>query len=194
MSCPTARPPPSRHGCAGRRGSKSCAGRARPPTPRRSAGPFPTRCRSATAGICGGTCATRSWPRSTPHAPCWATVNPPRPGGARERATRERWHKVHALLGQGVGLLDCSRRLNLALNTVKRYARTPEPSADRIAPRYRPTLVDPYRDHLRPTPVRQPGRPRHAPPARDQGTGLNRQCQPAGPLPQSGPRRRRPPP
>jgi transposase len=83
------------------------------------------------------------------HAPCWATVNPPRPGGAREQATRERWHKVHALLDSGVGLLDCSRRLNLALNTVKRYARIPEPPADRIAPRYRPTLVDPYRDHLR---------------------------------------------
>jgi transposase len=83
------------------------------------------------------------------HAPCWATVNPPRPGGVREQTTRERWHKVHALIGQGVGLLECARRLGLALNTVKRYARSPEPSADRIAPRYRPTLVDPYRDHLR---------------------------------------------
>lgn len=83
------------------------------------------------------------------HAPCWATINPPRPGGVREHTTRERWHKVHTLLGQGVGLLECARRLGLALNTVKRYARSPEPSADRIAPRYRPTLVDPYRDHLR---------------------------------------------
>lgn len=83
------------------------------------------------------------------HAPCWATVNPPRPGGVREQTTRERWHKVHALLGQGVGLLECGRRLDLALNTVKRYARSPEPCADRIAPRYRPTLVGPYRDHLR---------------------------------------------
>jgi transposase len=83
------------------------------------------------------------------HAPCWATVNPPRPGGVREQTTRERWHKVHALLDSGVGLLECARRLGLALNTVKRYARSPEPSADRIAPRYRPTLVDPYRDHLR---------------------------------------------
>ncbi|MFD5322274.1 ISL3 family transposase [Streptomyces sp. NPDC127098] len=83
------------------------------------------------------------------HAPCWATINPPRPGGIREQTTRERWHAVHDLLGKGVGLLECSRRLNLALNTVKRYARIPEPPADRIAPRYRPTLVDPYRDHLR---------------------------------------------
>jgi len=83
------------------------------------------------------------------HAGCWATINPPRPGGVREQTTRERWNKVHDLLGQGVGLLDCSRRLNLALNTVKRYARMPEPQALRIAPAYRPTLVDPYRDHLR---------------------------------------------
>jgi transposase len=83
------------------------------------------------------------------HAPCWATVNPPRPGGVCEQTTRERWHKVHTLLGQGVGLLECARRLGLALNTVKRYARNPEPPPDRIAPRYRPTLVDPYRDHLR---------------------------------------------
>ncbi|MFD7408609.1 ISL3 family transposase [Streptomyces sp. NPDC059866] len=84
------------------------------------------------------------------HAACWATaVNPARPGGLREQTTRERWNKIHDLLGQGVGLLDCSRRLGLALNTVKRYARMPEPQALRIAPAYRPTLVDPYRDHLR---------------------------------------------
>ncbi|SFX77770.1 ISL3 family transposase [Streptomyces atratus] len=83
------------------------------------------------------------------HAPCWGTANPPRPGGVREQTTRERWHKVHDLLAQGVGLLDCSRRLGLALNTAKRYARSPEPTAQRIAPQYRPTLVDPYRDHLR---------------------------------------------
>ena len=83
------------------------------------------------------------------HAGCWATINPPRPGGVREQTTRERWNRIHDLLGQGVGLLDCSRRLGLALNTVKRYARMPEPQALRIAPAYRPTLVDPYRDHLR---------------------------------------------
>ncbi len=37
----------------------------------------------------------------------------------------------------------------MALNTVKRNARMPEPQALRITPTYRPTLVDPYRDHLR---------------------------------------------
>ena len=83
------------------------------------------------------------------HAGCWATLNPPRPGGVHEQTTRERWNKVHDLLGQGVGLLDCSRRLGVSLNTVKRYARMPEPQALRITPTYRPTLVDPYRDHLR---------------------------------------------
>lgn len=93
------------------------------------------------------------------HAPCWATVNPPRPGGVREQTTRERWHKVHALLDTGVGLLDCARRLDLALNTVKRYARAPEPPTERIAPRYRPTLVDPYREHLRTRRAAEPGVP-----------------------------------
>ncbi|GAB3278760.1 ISL3 family transposase [Actinocorallia lasiicapitis] len=83
------------------------------------------------------------------HTACWATVNPPRPGGIREQTTRERWQQVHDLLGKGVGLLECARRLNMSLGTVKRYSRRGEPEVDRIAPRYRPTLVDPYRDHLR---------------------------------------------
>ncbi|RKE22118.1 transposase [Streptomyces sp. TLI_171] len=84
------------------------------------------------------------------HAACWATaVNPVRPGGMREQTTRERWHKVHDLLGQGVGLLECARRLDVALNTVKRYSRMKEPTGDHRAPRYKPTLVDPYREHLR---------------------------------------------
>lgn len=68
------------------------------------------------------------------HAGCWATMNPPRPGGVREQTARERWKKVHDLLGQGVGLLDCSRRLGVTLNTVKRYARMPEPQAPPTGP------------------------------------------------------------
>ncbi len=83
------------------------------------------------------------------HSACWATVNPIRPAGVREQSTRERWQQIHDLLNKGVGLLECARRLNLSLNTVKRYARTQQPEALRRAPRYRPTLVDPYRDHLR---------------------------------------------
>jgi transposase len=94
------------------------------------------------------------------HASCWATaVNPARPGGQREHTTRERWHKVHDLLGKGVGLLECARRLDVALNTVKRYARMQEPTGDRRAPRYKPTLVDPYRDHLRDRRAQDPAIP-----------------------------------
>ncbi len=62
--------------------------------------------------------------------------------------TLARWHQVHDLLDAGVGLLECARRLNLALNTVKRYARIPEPAQMRWAPQYRPTLVDPHREYL----------------------------------------------
>ncbi len=83
------------------------------------------------------------------HSACRATSNTPRPAGVHEQTTRERRHQIHGLLGKGVGLLECARRMNLSLNTVKRYARTREPEALRRAPRYRPTLVDPYRDHLR---------------------------------------------
>ncbi|MEY9877900.1 hypothetical protein ABH931_007424 [Streptacidiphilus sp. MAP12-33] len=66
-----------------------------------------------------------------------------------EHSVRERWQQIHDLFDQGVGLLECARRLDLALNTVKRHMRRKEPPAERRAPRYRPTLVDPYRDHLR---------------------------------------------
>ncbi len=84
------------------------------------------------------------------HAACWATaVNPARPAGLHEQSVRERWQQIHDLLDRGVGLLECARRLDLALNTVKRHARRKEPPAERRAPRYRPALVDPYRDHLR---------------------------------------------
>ena len=66
-----------------------------------------------------------------------------------DERTRARHAAVHALLGQGVGLLECARRLGWALNTVKRYARAA--TAEHLArpPRYGRTLVDPYRDHLR---------------------------------------------
>lgn len=62
---------------------------------------------------------------------------------------RQRWQQVHDLLDKGVGLLECARRLNLGLNTIKRYARISEPQRLVRAPQYRPTLVGPYREHLR---------------------------------------------
>ncbi|MER5623839.1 ISL3 family transposase [Streptosporangium sp. NPDC002544] len=83
------------------------------------------------------------------HSACWATAAVPLQDGKRAQTTRERWHQVHDLVGKGVGLLECARRLNLSLNTVKRYARVPEPERLQRAPQYRPTLVDPYRDHLK---------------------------------------------
>lgn len=110
------------------------------------------------------------------HAVRWATaVNPARPGGVREQTTRERWPQVHHLLDQGVGLLECARRLDVALNTVKRYARMKEHTTERRAP---PLHAHARRPLPRP-PVPAPGRgPRsagHPPPARHRGVGLHRQ-------------------
>lgn len=83
------------------------------------------------------------------HSACWAKAGPPIREGRRAETTRERWRQVHDLLDRGVGLLECARRLNISLNTVKRYARTSEPERLVRAPKYHTTLVDPYRDHLR---------------------------------------------
>lgn len=83
------------------------------------------------------------------HSSCWAAASRVRKLDGGTTTTLARWHQVHDLLDAGVGLLECARRLNLALNTVKRYARIPEPEQMRRAPQYRPTLVDPYREYLR---------------------------------------------
>jgi hypothetical protein len=83
------------------------------------------------------------------HSACWAKAGPPPRDGKRAVTTRERWQQVHDLLDKRVGLLECARRLNLGLNTIKRYARISEPERLVRAPQYRPTLVDPYREHLR---------------------------------------------
>ena len=40
--------------------------------------------------------------------------------GKRAATTLERWQRVHELRARNVGLLECARRLNLSLNTVKR--------------------------------------------------------------------------
>lgn len=82
------------------------------------------------------------------HSTCWAKAGRLQ-DGPRAASTRERWHQVHALLEQNVGLLECARRLNVSLNTIKRYARASEPERLQRVPQYRPTLVDPYREHLR---------------------------------------------
>lgn len=77
------------------------------------------------------------------HAPCWATVNPPRPGGVREQTTRERWHKVHALFDSGVGLLPQTEPRPVHRQTLRPHPRTARGS-------HRPQLpAHPYRGHLR---------------------------------------------
>jgi transposase len=83
------------------------------------------------------------------HSSCWAAAGPPLNEGRQAQTTAERWRQVHDLTDRGTGLLECSRRLGLSLNTVKRYARAAEPERMIRAPRYRATIVDPYRDHLR---------------------------------------------
>lgn len=93
------------------------------------------------------------------HAACWAAPGPPIREGRRAATTRERWKQVHDLLDHGVGLLECARRLNLGLNAVKRYARHDEPDTMITAPQYRPTLVDPYREHLRTRRAQDPAAP-----------------------------------
>jgi transposase len=92
------------------------------------------------------------------HCACWAAGAPLREG-KRADTTRERWQQVHDLRSQGVGLLDCARRLGVTLNTVKRYDRASEPERLQRVPKYRPTLVDPYRDHLRKRRSEEPGVP-----------------------------------
>ncbi len=93
------------------------------------------------------------------HSACWATAGPPPQAGPRAQTTAERWQQVHALLSKGTGLLECARRLNLSLNTVKRYARATQPERLQRAPQYRATLVDPYRDHLRKRRAEDPAAP-----------------------------------
>jgi transposase len=56
-------------------------------------------------------------------------------------------------------LLDCSRRLGLSLNTVKRYDRADKPERLQRAPQYRPTLAGPHRDYLRKRRAEEPGVP-----------------------------------
>jgi transposase len=93
------------------------------------------------------------------HSACWAKAGPPPQAGPRAQTTAERWQQVHDLLSKGTGLLECARRLNLSLNTVKRYARADKPERLQRAPQYRPTLVDPYRDHLRRRRAEEPAVP-----------------------------------
>jgi transposase len=92
------------------------------------------------------------------HCACWAKGMPLQEG-KRAATTAERWQQVHELRSQNVGLLECARRLGLSMNTVKRYDRASEPQRLQRVPKYRPTLVDPYRDYLRKRRAEEPGVP-----------------------------------
>src|SRR5579875_602486 len=92
------------------------------------------------------------------HSACWAKGTPMQ-DGKRAETTRERWQQVRDLRDKGAGLLDCSRRLGLSLNTVKRYDRASEPERLQRVPKYRPTLADPHRDYLRKRRAEEPGVP-----------------------------------
>ncbi|PSL52477.1 transposase [Saccharothrix carnea] len=94
----------------------------------------------------------------TAHSTCWY-VGPARRTQAAEEWALQRHAAIHDLLDQGVGLLECARRLGVSLNTVKRYARIPSAEQMRRPPPYRRSMVDPYRDHLRRRLVRQPDIP-----------------------------------
>ena len=130
----------------------------RAPTARPSAGRCPARCRSATAGTCGTASARPSGRKSRRTAPAGRRACPLQEG-KRAATTLERWQQVHDLRARNVGLLECARRLDLSLNTVKRYDRASEPERLQRVPKYRPTLVDPYRDHLRKRRAEEPGVP-----------------------------------
>jgi hypothetical protein len=67
--------------------------------------------------------------------------------------------QVHELRAQNVGLLGSARRLNLSLNTVKRYDQASEPERLQRVPKYRPTLAGPQRDYLRKHRAEEPGVP-----------------------------------
>nr|WP_269328512.1 ISL3 family transposase [Kineosporia babensis] len=103
------------------------------------------------------------------HTPCWrptvgkALKEPPRHEMWHARAiderTAARHRMVHDLLAQGLSLMECRRRLGWGFNTVKRYARAATPEELQRPPRYRQTLVCPYRDYLRRRLIEEPSVP-----------------------------------
>ena len=63
----------------------------------------------------------------------------------RTQTTLERWQQVHGLLDRGRRPAQCARRLQLSLNTVKRYARAAHPGAPRGHPIAAPAWSIPSR-------------------------------------------------
>jgi transposase len=104
--------------------------------------------------------AEAAWKEAAAHSACRAeAAGIPLQEGKLAETTLERWQQVRDLRSQGAGLADCARRPGLAMNTVKRYDRADEPGRLRRARKYRPALVDPYRDYLRRRRGEEPGVP-----------------------------------
>lgn len=68
--------------------------------------------------------------------------------GLRETNTRERLSEIHALLEQGASISEICRRLNLARNTVRRYARAAIPEQMLTVVGKRGSELDAHLDYL----------------------------------------------
>src|SRR5262245_43498716 len=118
--CPGEAPMPPRTGCASSPAPGWRAGTAPAPMPEAIRRALPDPVKVGDRWHIWHNLAEALRKEVAAHSACRATL--PAKDGTRAVTTRERWAQVHALLDQGVGLLECARRLDLALNTVKRYA------------------------------------------------------------------------
>ena len=189
---PEGAPRSSPNGFAPIQECKSCAGTVRPRTPRGVRDALPAAVQVVRPVAPVARIGRSRHPGKSPPTPRAGPKRQLRGDGSRARATAERWAQVHGLLEKGVGLLDCGRRLNLGLNTVKRYARASEPERLRRVPQYRPTLVEPYRDHLRRRRAEEPAGAGRAAAGGDSRAWLSRQREPAASVPEPGPSGRGP--
>jgi hypothetical protein len=118
------------------------------------------------------------------HSTCWYAQSSALTRPIDER-TRGQHAAVHELLGQGVGLFECARRLGWALNTVKRYTQRRTAAA---ATALRPHPDRPLPRAPAPPAGRRTRRGGHSAVRRDSRAGLHLQRQPARALPQPRPR------
>jgi transposase len=88
---------------------------------------------------------------ATAHRSCYSQVasGSGRGEGPMAQRTRARHAAVHALHRDGLSNNAIARRLHLGLNTVKKYLRAEHAGQLIGGPRYRSTLVDPFREYLR---------------------------------------------
>lgn len=103
-------------------------------------------------------CAARSLAEVRSHAACWAPAVNPAPARGRARAAPASAGRGSTICSTKASACSNAPATTIVLNTVKRYAH--EGGNQRpLQPRYKPTLVVPYRDHLRARRVRAPAAP-----------------------------------